>query len=83
MVPRGARGMCCCLQELLLKVNIEEMRCAVPRSRGTTLVQVIPALYTLGQSSWWHFLTTWKHSSLCPVSGDMMSPSFSLFRFGS
>uniref|UniRef100_A0A8C0Q9W0 Cilia and flagella associated protein 99 n=2 Tax=Canis lupus familiaris TaxID=9615 RepID=A0A8C0Q9W0_CANLF len=29
-------------EELLLKVNIEEMRCAVPRSRGTTLVQVIP-----------------------------------------
>eukprot|EP00071_Canis_lupus_P039275 XP_022272832.1 cilia- and flagella-associated protein 99 isoform X3 [Canis lupus familiaris] len=26
-------------EELLLKVNIEEMRCAVPRSRGTTLVQ--------------------------------------------
>ncbi|KAM8958027.1 cilia- and flagella-associated protein 99 isoform 2-T2 [Lycaon pictus] len=25
--------------ELLLKVNIEEMRCAVPRSRGTPLVQ--------------------------------------------
>ncbi|CAK7295707.1 Cilia- and flagella-associated protein 99 [Vulpes lagopus] len=26
-------------EELLLKVNIEEMRCAVPRSRGTPLVQ--------------------------------------------
>uniref|UniRef100_A0A8C4MW97 Cilia and flagella associated protein 99 n=1 Tax=Equus asinus TaxID=9793 RepID=A0A8C4MW97_EQUAS len=32
---------CCCSQELLLRANMEEMRCAVPRSRGEPLVQVM------------------------------------------
>lgn len=43
VVAGGARATCCCSQELLLRANMEEMRCAVPRSRGEPLVQVMPS----------------------------------------
>lgn len=67
----GARAMCCRLQELLLRANIEEMRCAVPRSRGEPLTQVTPALLAL------RGLSAREGPSLCPffsLSG-LSSPS--------
>ena len=77
-VASGARAKCCLLQELLLRANMEEMRCAVPRSRGEPPTQVTRTLLALGRSSRWHSPTTWNRPSLRPLSGDAMSPFFSL-----
>lgn len=68
-----------CLQELLLKANIEEMRCAVPRSRGEPRMQVTPGAPHPGSV----FVVARTHCSRCPAGSDTMSPSFSLSRLGS
>lgn len=70
---------CCCLQERLLKANIGEMRCAVPRSRGEPLTQVTPSPPHPGSVC----TVARKHGSRCPAGGVAVSPSLSLSRLGS
>lgn len=69
-VATGARATWGCLQELLLQANIEEMRCAVPRSQGKPPMQVTLSPAHSGSV----FTVAREHCSPCPISEEHREP---------